>query len=218
VRKTLTELVDEYGTVADHVVIDLAAQQSHYDDKTRTLHYSTCPMREIEPRYVKEVDEWLTLWENASRLKDWLAVSMLISRPCAALYVEGTKGAGKSLIAMGVSRLWTEHGPSLLKNVIGSWNDDLLKCPIVFADEVLPDSLRRGGNSGTLRSFIQETKRSLTVKHMPNRQMVGAARLILAANNESLLETDEHLTTEDIAAIAERYLDTLRLPPRAQHT
>lgn len=212
VRKSSTELVSEYGQVAYNVSYQLGVNESRYDFESRELKLAACPLRKLEPEYNAEIDGWLNLFQPADKLKDWLAVSTQLQRPCSALYLDGVKSAGKSLLAKGVSRMWSTHGETTLENAIGQWNDDIRKCPLVFADEVLPTSLKDA--TGRLRQFIQDTSRPLTQKFLPNTSMEGAVRLILAANNRSLLDTDENLTQEDIEAISERFL-YVRAPAEA---
>jgi len=202
--KTPEELVIEYGTVALNVVVDLTAQHAYFDESSKTLVEAPRPIR-AKAREHKDVDAWLRVFAGSKypRLCQWLAVIVALSEPCAALYLEGAPGVGKSLLAIGLSRIWSD-APAALKDTMGNFNDALLACPLVFADEKAPVDERGRVRTDELREFIQSRERSLRRKFRDNATIKGCARIILAANNRNLLQTAEHLTEADIAAIVER--------------
>lgn len=205
VPKTVQELVLEYGSVAHNVQIDLSASRSTFDMQTRTFVEATCPLRVRSARFVPEIDDWLRAADDP-KLLQWVALVSKVARPCNALYLDGVKGAGKSLLAHGLARFWTTGGPTSAVNAFGTWTEDIASCPLVFADEALPPKIRASGYTGELREFVQASRRHITRKYKPNAQTIGAIRLILAANNKNLLETNEALTPNDIAAISDRFL------------
>ena len=98
----------------------------------------------------------------------------LLTEPCAALYLDGGAGVGKTLLADGLARLWTTNGPTELAGVVGSFNDALLSCPLVFADEVLPDVLKRTEGTGELRKLIQARTLPLNRKFKAAAQVRGS--------------------------------------------
>lgn len=202
--KTIKELVHDYGTVARDVVVDLTAQRSYFDEATETIVEAPRPIR-VKAREHRDVDAWLKVFAGPKyeRLRQWLAVLPALSEPCAALYLEGEPGVGKSLLAIGASRIWSD-GPAALKDTMGNFNDALLACPLVFADEKAPVDERGRVRTDELREFIQARERSLRRKFRDTATIKGCARIILAANNRNLLQTAEHLTEADIAAIVER--------------
>lgn len=215
IPKTPQELVLEYGSVATDVHVDLSAERSAYDMRHQVFIEATAQRRIHDAVFIPEVAGWLDVIGSAE-LKQWIALVTRVERPCAALYLEGGGGTGKSLLGHGLSRLWTRSGPTQAVHVLGAmWNDDLTKCPLVSADESLPPAIRAAGYTGDLRQAIQDTRRPLTRRYRPNCTMIGAIRLILAANNASLLETDEALTPADIEAIGERFL-YVKIPERAR--
>lgn len=204
--KTGPELVQDYGVVATSVKIDYCAQFSRYDDTTRTMVEAPCPLRGT-PEYDPEIAHWLSLLAGPSidRLNQWLAAVPLLDLPCAALYLEGKKGTGKSMLALGVAKLFTDNDPPRLEDALGHFNDDLLKCPVVFGDETAPVDSRGKLRTPEIREFIQARSRPLRRKYKANATLTGCIRLILAANNVNLLETSESLTQHDIEAIVERF-------------
>lgn len=145
-------------------------------------------LRELKPIEVPQVAEWLKALGGAQHeeLLDWIAAVTHLDKPCAILYLDGGPGTGKTLLANGLSRLWTEHGPVLLSEVAGSHNDYLLSCPLILADEVLPDVLRRA------EGILTVSKREV--------------RLIFTTNNHRPLDIQELPTVLGPAAVVERVL------------
>ena len=207
--KPLGQLVREYGYVVDYVAASLSAQKSYLDEPTKTLVEAPCPLRPITPKYHPLVDEWLGLMAGirADYLRKWIAAVTLLEVPCTALFLTGAGNTGKSLLARGLARLWVKSAtPTPLQDVITGFNDALLDCPLVFADETLPTDHRGRVMNAELRQFIQERSRKLRRKYLASATMTGAARLIIAANNEEVLSTTENLSNHDISATVERYL------------
>ncbi len=204
--KTPTELVNDYGVTATNVSIDLRAAYARYDDVTKTMIEAPCPIR-VTPKYDPKIAKWLELLAGpkAQRLNQWLAATTSLHQPCAALYMEGAPGAGKSLLAVGVSRIWTTDRPASLDEALDNFNEQIMRCPLIFGDECAPTDSRGRLKTPELRELIQARTRPLKRKYKPNATLLGCARIILAANNTNLLETAEHLTEHDIAAIVERF-------------
>ncbi len=208
VLKKEKDLLQEYSTLARSVVADLSAQKSTYDWKTQTLTEAPCPLRDLEPTYSEAVDEYLRLLGGKSQgqLLDWVALVTKLDNPCAALFLYGAPGAGKSLLALGLTRLWTMGTPTQLKDVLGSFNDSLSACPLVVADEKIPCLAQKEGGSAELRNLIQEYSRPLRRKFQATATLKGALRLIVTANNRNALSWKESLNNHDIEAIRDRIL------------
>jgi len=206
--KSPGELVRDYGTVATAVVADLTAKQASFDDRTRTLFEAPCPLRDLEPEFDADVDEWLKWFSghHYETLCDWLAVLTKLDEPCAALYLDGSPGAGKTLLADGLARLWSEDKPTDLEQAMASFNDALTKCPLVLADETIPRDARGRVRTAELRQFIQARNRPLRRKYQPDAVLRGSIRLIITANNKELLVSNESLTSNDIQAIVDRLI------------
>lgn len=202
------DLVLEYGEVAERVVVDLAAQRSSYDARTMTLTEAPCPLRDLESKFDEGVDEWLESLGGfqAELLFDWLASAPVLAEPCAAIYLEGGPGVGKTLLADAVARLWTVDGPTPIKQVVSDFNEGVLKCPLILADECMPKILKDADGTGDLRQLIQARGMEVNRKFKSLATLRGSTRIVLAANNRHMLDSSEVLTPEDIAAISERIL------------
>lgn len=202
------EILSECATVARKLVSHLGLQDSYYEERTQTFHEAVCPVRKVEPRYDPDVDAWLDALggSEAGKLKDWTATLTTLEHFTCALIFIGPPGTGKTLYANGVSRLFDVGGPSELGRVLENFNEDLMRCPVVFADEHIPAGFHGRRNSAELRKLIGSTKRTLNRKFLPQAPLEGALRLILASNNERILAFDEDLSADDLAAVAERFL------------
>ena len=209
--KPLSRLIRDYGFVANDVAVDLSAQQSYFDESTRTIVEAPCPVRDIKAKHHPEIEAWLEALAGPDRLPlllAWIANLTNLERPCTALFMTGPKSTGKSLAPFGWSRLWTALGfPTPLEDVLGTnFNDAQLRCPLTFADERLPTDHRGRVLNAELRHFIQAYRRPLRRKFLANADMIGAVRLVISANNEEVLATSETLSNNDIDAIVDRYL------------
>jgi len=206
--KSMRQLVAEYGSVADELLIDMRAQATSYDFTTRTIVEAPCPLRPIAARYHADVDEWLyhlagpAYWED---LKTWLAILPRLDIVRVALFLTGRRSLGKSLLALGCSRLWTTRGPTSLNAAFGAFNDIVASCPLCFADEQLPKDYRGYTMNPELRHHIQATERLYKRKFLPNGKLLGVTPTIVAAHDPSILRTPEELSNNEIEGIMERY-------------
>ena len=207
-EKTVTKLLSDYAASANDVVGNMVISKSYFDIKTRIFWEAACPLRELEPRFDPNIDAWLRLLggSQADKLLDWVACVTRLERPCAALYLSGSPTAGKSLLALGLSRLWRESGPTEFANIAGDYNSDIMKCPLIFLDEGVKET-RKGTASTLLRQLVAATTFGMSEKFVVTRQAVGSCRIIIAANNEDVVTfTDEQMTAQDLEAVALRFM------------
>lgn len=208
VRRPASQILEEHATVARKIECRLDLQSSYYDAQTQKFYEAVCPLRPLQPIEHPEVDKWLRLLggSQAEKVLDWCATVTQLDRQNPAIYVDGGPGAGKTLLAVGLSRLWDTGGPSSMNYILQGFNDSLIRCPLVLADEKLPDTK---GITAQLREFLGSTSRTLSRKFLPTARLVGAPRVVIAANNERLLETNEELSANDLEAVAGRFLYVL---------
>lgn len=208
-RLTQDEIVERYGTHFREVEMDLRAQRARYDLERDVLVEAPCPLRPLIPEYSEPVEYWLTQLagpDMLAKVLDWIATVTLLDEPNAALYLSGNSGAGKTLLADGLARLWTLNGPTEMDSIAGNFNEDAAHCPLIFADEKVPDELLKGDGTGWLRQLIQGRSMKLRRKYKPEATLHGAIRVIFAANNDTLLHTRALLTPDDAEAVAKRIL------------
>ena len=197
------EIMDTYGVVARQARGSITLRNSFYDGETEIFWEALCPLRTIVPEYTPEIDLWLRLLggTEAETLLDWVATVTRLEEQTCALYLSGKAGAGKTLISHGLARLWTEGPPTELTDVVGgSFNAGIGRCPLIFGDEDMTCS------TADLRRLIGSSAHTLKRKFLPNMELAGALRLILADNNGHMLEQNEDLGRDDIEAVATKFL------------
>lgn len=206
IRKQLGQLMGEYGSVAVIHVLDLRASEARYDNVTRSYLEAPCPVRKLEPVYDQEVAAWLHYMCGGQEhdVLNWIALMTDLDSTCAALMLTGPGDSGKGLLAHGLSRVWTTTQPTDLEQVLGDWNEALARCPLIFADEQIPKDFRGHGRTSELRALIGTKARPYRKKYAHDAVILGAVRLIIAANNENVLAFHENLTKDDIQAVADR--------------
>jgi hypothetical protein len=174
----------------------------------------------LTPRFDPQIDAWLRLLggQYSEKLLDWMATVADLARPTCAIYLIGRKGAGKSMFAHGLSRLWSSGGPTSALQVLGSnFNGGLVDCPLILADEALPARFGARAMSAEIREIIGSSSRPLLRKFLADARIEGSIRLVLAANHDRLLSEmmrHEDRSAADIEAVAERFL-VVRAPPEA---
>lgn len=205
-QKTLARVLMEYATNARRIVGDMTLQSSYFSTDEREFYHAVVPLRDLAPRYDKHIAEWLSLLtDDEHKLLDWLATCMQLDKPSCALYLSGATGSGKNLLSIGIARLFRAGGPALLENVIGGFNADLFKCPLIYVDEGLPAGVK--DISIKLRALIGATSFTSTEKYLANHDVIGSIRLLIGANNEAVLAMgSEDMTAEDMKAVANRFL------------
>jgi hypothetical protein len=208
--KTITEILHDYATGARHLKGSLCIQDSYYDRKSETFWEAVCSIRDIAPVFHPQIDHWLRLLggEDHDKLLDWVATALLLDLQSSALYLSGHAGAGKTMLADGLGRLWTTSGPTLLENVADtSFNADIAKCPLIFGDEQVKCS------TSELRRLVGSSSHTLKRKFLSNVDLEGALRIVLADNSGKLIHGDE-LGGADMDAVASKFLriDVTREP------
>jgi hypothetical protein len=203
--KPIGEVVKDYGTAATKLVASLYAQRSTFDAATGILTEAVCKLRPLSsdwhPEFEK-IDRYVTLFAGAEaeRYKDWLATFPELERCTSALLLSGPKDTGKNLTFCGLARLWTTGVPTTLKEAIGNFNSSVINCPLIVADERLPEKF----TSADLREMTGSMGRPLTRKFAPTADLKGALRLIMIANRDDLLSFDEVMSVDELDATGVR--------------
>lgn len=208
--KTPAEIIELHGIGVEKAVAHLNLKYSFFDKNDRVFHEAVCPLNEnLKSEYNEQIDTWLKLLGGDTREKflDWLATVTLLDRPSCALYLSGARSTGKSMLTKGIASIWGTTTPTELSRILDSFNGDLTRCPLVVADEHIPQNVGNRRNTAELRDLIAQTSRTLSRKYMPNIELNGAIRLMICANNDRLLSMgDEDLGQEDLQAVADRFL------------
>lgn len=204
-QKKLSQVLREHAYVARNLRASMAISASKYDYATETFLEAVCVKRPLEPKFTPEIAEWLELFcgEAHEKVLDWMATADELEAQTCALYLRGAPDTGKTnLFARGIAQRWTDEGPTPLASVVGSFNEDLLNCPVVLADETLPENVTSGG----IRSLIGNDIITIRRKYLKEIKLQLGIRLIIAANNDNLLNFNELLGSDDIRALGTRFL------------
>jgi hypothetical protein len=207
--KNLGEIVYEYGDLSERNIADMQAQYSYFDSETKTMIEAVCPLRpSLKPKYDPQIDQWLQYLTgpNYEKTIDWMSACPQLDKLLCVIYFHASKGSGKSMFAYGMARLWTTSQPSDLGLILSDFNEALVDCPLIFADEQLPRKYKWESITPQLRAMMSVMSRTLKRKHKTPSELQGAVRLIMAANNEFLMDSNEVATGDDLDAMAERFL------------
>lgn len=168
------------------------------------------PPADIEPVYHRDVAKWLALLAgpDTAKLLDWLASVPNLSRPTAALYLNGPPGCGKTLLSTALALLWGDGNYVDYNAVLSSdFNETLLDSPVVVADEgISVDRFRVGRVSSHFRHMVTGNNHNITRKGKTTAHFRGHFRVLIAANNDDGLPLQGGFTGDDLAAITERVL------------
>jgi hypothetical protein len=206
VRKTKDDFLAHYATVVTKVSYNLTSIKTILNAPDDELELAACPHRPWQPQYSARVARWLELLggDHHTDLLRWLRWLRDLSRGHACLYLQGEGGTGKSLFGQGLARLWSREGATSAVSVAGSFQDLLLSCPLVFADEHMPPEWSGRTGGARFRDFLGASSHPLNRKGLPAVMIKGYARVVAAANNDSLIQMRESLTKADRRAIQER--------------
>jgi hypothetical protein len=207
--KTVLRVTQEYATGAHDVLGHFALQESYFDLSTRIFHEAICPLRPpLKAEFNPQIDTWLRIMggQHAEQLLDWIAAVTQLDYQCCALYLAGPPDCGKNLLATGLARLWHVGGATPLERVMGDFNAEMFRCPLIHLDEGLPDRKFKSA-SAFLRSLVGSSTHTYNQKNIVTRKVVGAIRLLISANNDNVLKFgDEELSALDLQAVVGRFL------------
>jgi hypothetical protein len=205
-RKTKDDFLAHYATVVTKVSYNLQSTKTKLNAPEDELELAACPHRPWQSQYSARVARWLELLggDQHADLLRWLRWLRDLSRGHACLYLQGEGGTGKSLFGQALARLWSREGATPAVSVAGNFQDLLLSCPLVFADEHMPPEWSGRTGGARFRDFLGASSHPLNRKGLPAVIIKGYARVIAAANNDSLIQMRESLTKADRRAIQER--------------
>lgn len=204
----IDEFVAEHGDIPDRVIGSMTASESKYDRATRTFTVADCPLRPLVPKYDERIATWLKLLGGAKheQLANWIAWCTHLDSTCAMLVLEGESGVGKTLLADGLARLWVEHEPTQLEEAIGPYNECIVRCPLLFADEAIPKDRNGKHRFSDVRKLISKISFSVNQKYLPTREVLGSVRLIVAINSLGLLVGEAPESEQELRATLARIL------------
>ncbi len=177
---------------------------STFDEEKEILRQGLRADPEIKPKFDADVEALLVAYagDQLDDLKMWIAAcrSDRLCAPSRALVIVGRKGLGKSLFAHGLARIW--NADAVPASVLcARFNGALEYCPIVLADERLPEDL----TGEAFREIIARRRHSIELKGKERHTLEGCIRLIVTANDVSKLHLLGGKGRDDVDAIADRF-------------
>ncbi len=209
--KTLSGLCGEYSTPANSLRASFSVQHSKLtispSGKSTLVERAGTVRTDITPEFNPAVDGWLHALfgkEHVERGLDWLACATKLTEPIAALYISGPSGIGKNLLVLALARLFHDGAPCDMRSLVGRsiYNFQLLECPVIVADETMPEEATFEG----VCEMIGTTARPLRRKFADEGTLLGATRVLLTANKDSMMSFKQAYTRDQIEAVAKRVL------------
>lgn len=207
-RRKYEEIALEHASLIEEVSKDLTLQRTTYDPKESVLTEAPCPIRTtLKPVFNEDIDTWIKKLggRHYRKLIDWMAHASDLNVPLCAIYFHGPRRCGKTLFAHGISSLWTSGAPTAITALTSNFNEELFKCPLMFADEEFPSAFGKDALAA-LREAVGSPSRQINAKFKTPVSTKGYIRILLAANNNNILRSSKETTSDDHDAIAERIL------------
>jgi len=208
------------GTAANEVHMVLGAGENMFDPTTHIMNEAAGAIDpKVKPEYNAEIDHWLTLLggDHHDKLKDWLATYPEFDMPTCALYIHGDNSVGKALFAEGLAHGLHNTTAAPYSALTGSFNEELTKCPLIWADEAIPNGFLDDASSAVFRRILGTTKIVIQRKYRSPAMLSGAPRLLVTANNQDALRMREDLTPQDVEALKRRIGYVVADPATAQY-
>lgn len=204
-QKSLQQYLMDYSTEVDKVIFDLTRSPG-WDAPNRTIYFQVAQPVVAAVGH-EEVQDWLDLFDD--HLCDYL--SLLTKLQCAlpALILTGAPRSGKTILARALGQVYGSK-PVDASIAFANFNASaMVKQPVVFADEKMPEGYQREGTTW-LRRFVTCDSRMLDEKYQARVELKGFLRFVAAANNLDIVITKEELSRTDKDAFGERlvHIDT----------
>lgn len=183
---------------------------SRVDWRDELMVERTAEYARVEPVFCQEIDDWLrALCGGAyNAVVDWVSTCGDLSQAAPALWFVGNNGIGKSLLSLGVSRLFGREKP-INGNRMANFNGGLRQCPVVEYEETINITLDE------FKALVTSASTEVESKGVDRALVRGSVRVLCSSNNFKLFETQTSLTEEDCSALEDRLiLVHSSLPPK----
>lgn len=200
------EILTRCGAEVRQVHAHIGRVGIHYDKSNLFIREGVAAIRsDLTPLFNPEIHTWLCLMagDHVEKFLDWLATFIETDHPTCGLYLRSKGGQGKGMLAEGLARLWGT-APTMYANIIGTHNDGIANCPLVWADEEIPSSQYGKTPSAVFRTMVGNSVFNLRRMYQPAATLHGCLRLLVTANNDNALKIHEDLSDEDYHAIVDR--------------
>lgn len=199
------DLVREYGSLIDKYEFSYAVDTSTFYVDERKLVMPALKMRDLEPEFSPEVDQWLQLLAGAryADLELWLAAFGTFDRELSALLLVTEPNQGKKLLADGIARLYSTVGCISLEDAINN-PTTMLSNPLCLIDERVPFFWRNDATP-RLREWLSKGSRQAGERGR-NVPLAGFPRVIISANTPGIIWDNVDATPTEEEATRQRLL------------
>ena len=207
-NQPLKQAFEAYGVMASGMVYVSGQEgaQLEHSGTNLLLRVGVHGQRPCKAKYHGDVHEWLTAL-GGEDLLDWMAAVPYTTRPVAMLYLHGPKDIGKSLLIQGAASLWSDRAADYNRIANSSFNEDLLTCPVVAADEGLAvGKWDRYRVSQDFRNLVANKVHTVAAKNKTETTLRSSPRVMLCANEADALPIEQSLDQEGLDAIVQRIL------------
>lgn len=207
---TDAEDMPKVGELAKHsepvntIVSCYFLDRTTFDPETEVLTQGLRFDPSLKPSFDADVEAFLVAYggDQLDDLKRWISACRAdrLCAPSRALAIVGKKGLGKSLFAHALAKCWgSDAVPADV--LCARFNGALEFCPIVLADERLPDEL----TGEAFRNVIQARTHSIEPKGKERQSLRGCIRMVVTANDLNKLHLIGGKGRDDVDAIADRF-------------
>lgn len=205
------DFLTKYGRQYNRSVHVSGQSGATYDPITKTLrdgvHGLHPELRAVEH---KDVDLWLRKLgrQDAEVLLDWLAVAPSVRADALpALYIDGPKGAGKSMLIQALAMMFEAGNAVDYMSVGADFNEDLVKCPVISADEGIKVSSRdKAEASKVFRNLTGNNRHKIRRKGLAESNLIGYLRVVITSNGPHGVDFGVGVGAEGLDAINERII------------
>jgi hypothetical protein len=209
-RKSAEQLFLEYGKVVDHIEYNYDGL-TYFDNATHTLKLSQLtansrPAAERDERVEKYIESLSRNSRDLERLYDYFSLVPDLNRPLVILLMEGVKSGGKTAMAYMLAQVFGSPSPVAMAQAFANFNGDVLRCPVLLADEGLPEIDGRIPTD-KIRSIVSEPIHSVNLKFQSPATLRGHYRIVVAMNSLTNLKFGRSAhSKEDMEAISDRFM------------
>jgi len=164
-------------------VHSLETSRAYYENEVLTL--PAAPRRALEPEFSPRVEMGLLLMAGPyhEQLRRWIAGLSRPDLPCRALVLSGEPHTGKSLLLVGLSRLWL-NGPANLRDVVGKkFNESVLRSGFAMADDEGSTDENGKALAMHLRQAVTTRVQTVEKKFQDSITVAGCMRFCIATND-----------------------------------
>lgn len=176
---------------------------AHWDAVNKVMHVACCQVRkDLVPTEHPHILAWLraSFPEDIESVLDWLAVYPCQDKPSRCLFMYGPTGIGKTLLTSGLAWVYGQRSGFKVDDYVGDFNDDILLCPMLYADEETKVSLNE------IKQIIGGSMPKVNKKFANRISANIRLRLVMAANDLEIFSIEHGATAQSLAAVKERFL------------